>query len=32
MIWVVQKARSELSAAILADLEVDERLLIEVDV
>jgi hypothetical protein len=32
MIWVVQKARSELSAVLLADMEVDEKLIIQVDV
>ncbi|CAO1405151.1 unnamed protein product [Diamesa serratosioi] len=32
MIWVIQKARTELAAAIFADKELDEELLIEVDV
>jgi hypothetical protein len=30
MIWVLQKARNELSAALLANLEGDENLLIEI--
>lgn len=32
MIWVVQKAKSELAAALLDSIDVDEKLLIEVDV
>jgi hypothetical protein len=30
MIWVLQKARNELSAALLTNLEGDEKLLIEI--
>ncbi|KAG5679687.1 hypothetical protein PVAND_009240 [Polypedilum vanderplanki] len=32
MIWVVHKAKSELAAALLDSIDVDEKLLIEVDV
>jgi hypothetical protein len=30
MIWVLQKARHELSAALLTNMEADEKLLIEI--
>ena len=32
MIWVIHKAKSELAAALLDSIDVDEKLLIEVDV
>lgn len=31
MLWIVHKARNELSAALLTDMDVDEKLLVEVD-
>lgn len=31
MVWVIQKARTELSAALLSDMESDEKILIEVE-
>ena len=30
MIWVIQKARSELSAALLSDVDSDEKIIIEI--
>jgi hypothetical protein len=30
MIWVLQKARNELSAALLSDEDVDEKIIIEI--
>lgn len=32
MMWVIHKAKSELAAALLDSIDVDEKLLIEVDV
>jgi hypothetical protein len=32
MMWVIRKAKSELKAALLDSIDVDEKLLIEVDV
>lgn len=32
MIWVIHRAKSELAAALLDSIDVDEKLLIEVDV
>ncbi|XP_065090921.1 transmembrane protein 64 [Ochlerotatus camptorhynchus] len=31
MVWVIQKARTELSAALLSDMDSDEKILIEVE-
>ncbi|XP_055538890.1 transmembrane protein 64 [Wyeomyia smithii] len=31
MVWVIQKARTELSAALLSDMESDEKILIEIE-
>uniref|UniRef100_T1DEC8 Putative plasma membrane protein n=1 Tax=Psorophora albipes TaxID=869069 RepID=T1DEC8_9DIPT len=31
MVWVIQKARTELSAALLSDMDSDEKILIEID-
>ncbi|EDS39921.1 conserved hypothetical protein [Culex quinquefasciatus] len=31
MVWVIQKARTELSAALLSDMDSDEKILIEIE-
>lgn len=31
MVWVVQKARTELSTALLNDIEVEHKLLVEIE-
>jgi len=31
MVWVVQKARTELSTALLSDMGVDHKLLVEIE-